>query len=73
MNSAYIILGGNLGDKRKNLETAQRFVNLEIGKIKRQSGIYETEPWGFEDSKNFFKIYILNGRCQAVYGSINPK
>lgn len=58
VNSAYIILGGNLGDKRKNLETAQRLVSLQIGKIKRSSGIYETEPWGFEDSRNFFNQVI---------------
>jgi 2-amino-4-hydroxy-6-hydroxymethyldihydropteridine diphosphokinase len=58
VNSVYIIIGGNLGNKSKNLEIAHRFINLEIGEIERESGIYETEPWGFEDSRNFFNQVI---------------
>lgn len=58
MNTVYINLGGNLGDKRKNLEIALQVISRKIGKIQRQSLIYETEPWGFEDSKNFFNQVI---------------
>ena len=58
MNSVYIILGGNLGNKSINLETARRLINLEIGEIEKESGIYETEPWGFDDSRNFFNQVI---------------
>ena len=53
MNSTYLILGGNLGDRRKNLEIVLPLIIRTIGKIQKQSFIYETEPWGFEDSKNF--------------------
>ncbi len=37
---------------------ARRFIGLEIGEIKQQSGIYETQPWGFEDSRNFYNQVI---------------
>jgi len=66
VNSVYIILGGNLGDKRKNLEIALQVISQKIGKIQRQSLIYETEPWGFEDSKNFFNQVI------EIDTSLNP-
>lgn len=66
MNSVYLILGGNLGNKRYNLEKALRCVSLEIGIIKRKSGIYETEPWGYEDNRNFFNQVI------EINTSLNP-
>ena len=66
MNSVYIILGGNLGNKRKNLLLAHRMVRREIGKIRRLSNIYETEPWGFEDSNTF-----LN-QVAEIHTSLEP-
>ncbi len=66
MNSVYIILGGNLGDIRKNMEIALQVISQKIGKIHRQSHIYETEPWGFENSKNFFNQVI------DIDTSLNP-
>jgi len=66
VNSVYIILGGNLGDKSKNLGIARLIINLEIGKIVRQSDVYETEPWGFENPDNFLNQVI------EIKTSLNP-
>lgn len=53
MIKIYILLGGNLGDKKRIFSEVQTRINTQIGKISAQSAIYETEPWGFE-SDDFF-------------------
>ena len=58
MNSAYLILGGNLGNKRKNLALALGMIRAGIGNILRGSNIYETEPWGLKNVKTFFNQVI---------------
>ena len=54
MNKLYILLGGNLGDKRTVFSEVQDKLNDRVGKITEQSSIYETEPWGFESSDIFW-------------------
>ena len=53
-NKLYILLGGNLGDKRKVFSETQNKLNGLVGKITAQSAIYETEPWGFESADIFW-------------------
>ncbi len=54
MNKLYILLGGNLGDKRKFFSEVRNKLNEQLGEINAQSPIYETEPWGFESSEIFW-------------------
>ncbi|HEY3372011.1 MAG TPA: 2-amino-4-hydroxy-6-hydroxymethyldihydropteridine diphosphokinase [Prolixibacteraceae bacterium] len=54
MIKIYLLLGGNLGDKRQVFEEAILLLNEQVGKITRQSHIYETEPWGFESTDLFW-------------------
>jgi 2-amino-4-hydroxy-6-hydroxymethyldihydropteridine diphosphokinase len=58
MVKVYLLLGGNLGDKRRVFEEAKRLLSEKVGKIIQQSHIYETEPWGFE-STDFFLNQVL--------------
>ena len=30
----------------------------KLGKVKKHSAIYETEPWGFTDERNFFNMAV---------------
>ena len=46
MNTAYLLTGGNLGDRVYNLETARELIEEECGQIIKQSSIYETAAWG---------------------------
>lgn len=48
-----------MGDRRKNIDSAINFLSSSCGIIKSISSIYESEPWGFDDSNNFFNIAIL--------------
>ena len=53
MAIAYLGLGTNVGNKRRNMITAAALLAERGGDILALSGFYETEPWGFE-SENFF-------------------
>lgn len=53
-HTAYLSLGTNMGDKKKNLlEAAEKIGNLENTKIIAQSTIIETEPFGYTEQDMF--------------------
>ena len=53
-HTAYLSLGTNMGDKKKNLlEAAEKIGNLENTKITAQSTIIETEPFGYTEQDMF--------------------
>ncbi|MCX6286721.1 MAG: 2-amino-4-hydroxy-6-hydroxymethyldihydropteridine diphosphokinase [Bacteroidetes bacterium] len=51
--SVYLLLGSNRGDRELNLLRACTHIRHSIGSILKASFVYETEPWGFEDSTPF--------------------
>jgi 2-amino-4-hydroxy-6-hydroxymethyldihydropteridine diphosphokinase len=53
MNKAFLLLGGNIGDREKNFETAKDLLGKNGGSITRQSSLYETEAWGKNDQPAF--------------------
>ena len=59
MNSAYLIIGGNLGDRIKNLAKARSLIKKEIGKIIKTSSIYETASWGITAQPHFLNQVLL--------------
>jgi len=54
MVKVYLLLGGNMGDKRQIFNEATKLLNERVGPITGQSHIYETEPWGFESDDLFW-------------------
>ena len=56
MAKAYIGLGTNLGDRHRNLERAVELLPSEGVVVESLSGIYETEPWGFESETCFLNM-----------------
>lgn len=55
---AYLLLGGNLGDRKKNLELAIQLLNDEAGKVSAISSIYETAAWGIAEQPDFLNQAI---------------
>jgi len=56
---AYLCLGSNLGDKKRNLNQALKEIkNLKMVKVLKTSSIYETEPVGFKDQSWFLNAVI---------------
>ncbi len=51
--TAYLLLGGNLGDRRGNLSKAKDLLIEEIGELTAASAIYETAAWGKTDQPPF--------------------
>ena len=51
--TAYLLLGGNLGNREENLTNAIRHLALEVGEIVALSSIYETAAWGKTDQPAF--------------------
>ena len=58
--TAYLGLGSNLGDRRKNLQDASELLDrLDDGvRVLRSSSVYETEPWGLADQPKFLNCVL---------------
>ncbi len=53
MNTAYLLTGGNMGDREKNLADAREHIHLQCGEIAAVSSLYETAAWGNTDQPSF--------------------
>ena len=53
MNTAFLLIGGNLGERSENLQRAREGIQHHCGVIRRLSSIYETEAWGKTDQPAF--------------------
>lgn len=79
----FLSIGTNIGDLNNNIRFAKDKIEKKIGKIVKQSAVYETSPWGFESKNNFYnqviKIstflnpYILLGEIKDVEREMGRK
>lgn len=58
MNQIFLSLGSNLGNRKENLSLAEKKIEQSAGIIIQRSGIYESEPWGFESEHAFLNNVI---------------
>jgi len=56
--SVFLLLGTNMGDRRKNLSDALWAIEARAGMIRKRSGIYETAPWGKSDQSAFYNQVV---------------
>ena len=54
MSTAYLLTGGNIGDRLSHLQQAYALVERYCGGISAFSSLYETSPWGFTDQPSFY-------------------
>jgi 2-amino-4-hydroxy-6-hydroxymethyldihydropteridine diphosphokinase len=57
METAFLLLGSNLGDREANLKTSSKLLST-IGNIKQTSAIYSTKAWGKTDQPDFLNQAI---------------
>ncbi len=57
IHTAYILLGGNLGDVQQHFKDALTAIE-SVAQIVNLSSIVESEPWGFE-SENLFLNQVI--------------
>lgn len=53
MNKAYLLTGGNMGNREENLATAYNYIDQQCGHVNLASSIYETAAWGKNDQSSF--------------------
>jgi len=53
MRTAFLLIGGNLGNRKENLSKAVSLINEQCGSLTSSSSIYETEAWGKTDQPAF--------------------
>ena len=59
MNTAYLLTGGNMGDREKNLAAARELIHKNCGPIMLTSSVYETAAWGKTDQPSFLNQALL--------------
>ena len=54
----FLLLGTNLGDRKKNLIVARQAIESFVGGISKESSLYETAAWGRTDQPEFYNQAI---------------
>lgn len=67
MNGGWLLLGANLGDRKRNFEQAVKGLSNLSLKIIEQSSVFESEPWGLQDQPWFWNMVL------EIQTSFNPK
>lgn len=58
MSTVYIGIGSNLGDREGNCLRAVNLLSEDGLIVRKQSSLYETEPWGLKDQPEFINMAI---------------
>jgi len=58
MNTAYLLIGGNLGNVRENFCKAIAEIEKRVGKVSAQSSLYKTAAWGVENQPDFLNLAL---------------
>ncbi|PLW92328.1 MAG: 2-amino-4-hydroxy-6-hydroxymethyldihydropteridine diphosphokinase [Marinilabiliales bacterium] len=58
MNTVYLSLGANIGDRVSTLNDAIILLKLLCGDLVQKSVIYESEAWGFESDNKFLNMCV---------------
>ncbi|MEO8770027.1 MAG: 2-amino-4-hydroxy-6-hydroxymethyldihydropteridine diphosphokinase [Ferruginibacter sp.] len=67
MNKTYLLLGSNMGNSKQQLSDAQKNIKKNIGKIIRQSNLYQTAAWGKTDQPDFInKVVVVETKLTAA-------
>lgn len=59
MHTAYLLIGGNLGDRFQNLQRALELIEENCGDIIAISSVYETAAWGVTDQPAFLNQAVV--------------
>ncbi|MCU0395628.1 MAG: 2-amino-4-hydroxy-6-hydroxymethyldihydropteridine diphosphokinase [Chitinophagaceae bacterium] len=59
MNKAYLLTGGNMGNRVENLERARTLVGARAGHVAAASSLYETSAWGNVPQPDYLNQVLL--------------
>ncbi|MDR0420302.1 MAG: 2-amino-4-hydroxy-6-hydroxymethyldihydropteridine diphosphokinase [Prevotellaceae bacterium] len=66
-SKTYLLLGSDMGDKKKHINDAINLIENEIGEIFAASSMYLSEAWGFDSDTVFFNKVIAVETCFNVF------
>lgn len=67
MNVAYLLTGGNTGDRLHYLQAASEAIRKHCGIIIKTSAVYETAAWGRKDQQSFLNQAIKLSTALSPY------
>jgi 2-amino-4-hydroxy-6-hydroxymethyldihydropteridine diphosphokinase len=67
MNEAYLLTGGNIGNRLEYLSKAKEEIRKRCGNVLQESSIYETAAWGMEEQEAFLNQVL------KIETSLNPE
>lgn len=59
MNTVYLQLGSNIGDRRQHLIDADQKISSHLGEINIRSRIYESTPWRVDGQQNYLNQIVV--------------
>jgi 2-amino-4-hydroxy-6-hydroxymethyldihydropteridine diphosphokinase len=59
MNKAYLLTGGNEGDRYLNLQQARTNIEHICGRLIQASSLYETAPWGNSNQADYLNQVLV--------------
>ena len=63
----HLIIGSNLGDRLHQIGLAKTLIRKDVGPLIKESDIYETQPWGYEDQPWFLNQVV------EVHSHLSPE
>jgi len=67
MNKAYLLTGGNIGEREKYLRQAIELIGKWCGRVAASSSVYDTAAWGKNDQPGFLnQALLLNTKMEAA-------
>lgn len=57
-DNVFLLLGSNIGNRLDNLTKAKEFISKSGIRIRMQSGVYKSPPWGKTDQDSFLNQAI---------------
>lgn len=58
MACAYLLIGGNLGERERVQRESLAALELECGRLLQRSSLYESAPWGFDHERYFLNRVV---------------
>jgi 2-amino-4-hydroxy-6-hydroxymethyldihydropteridine diphosphokinase len=59
MNTAYLLIGGNMGNRLTYLQEAVSHIQQTCGNIVHSSAIYESAAWGITEQPSFYNQALM--------------
>lgn len=67
MNTAFLLTGGNMGDRAANLALAQQLIGEQCGTVFAHSPVFETAAWGKNDQPAFYN------QALGIHTALSPR